>query len=59
MHPNEYKSDGCIKDSRHTITIIILIFMVISFLAYLINSQAIKFFLINSQAIKSFIIKIF
>ena len=42
MHSNDYKSDGCIKDARHTITISILICMVISFLAYLINSHAIK-----------------
>jgi len=42
MHPNDYKSDGCIKNSRHTITIIILICMVISFLAYLLNSHSIK-----------------
>lgn len=45
MHPNDDYSDGAIKNSRHTLTISILICMVISFLAYLLNSYAIKIFI--------------
>jgi hypothetical protein len=42
MHSNDYKSYVCKKNYRHNLNIIILISMVISFLAYLLNSHVIK-----------------
>jgi hypothetical protein len=59
MKPNDCKSVDYRKGPSHTKNIVILICMVISFLAYLLNSYTIKFFIINSQAIKSLIVNIF
>ena len=46
MRLQDYNSDGCKKDYSN-INIIILICMVISFLAYLLNSHAIKTLIIK------------